>query len=210
MTTATSTIRRPPRWLTQMLSKPGNLLPACVWLFMLMFQIFNSSFPFTPATTGVIVINTVALVLFMVRRDPTKLGSKSDLVIALLGTFTVSLLQDKHSWENTEVFPTIVQVTGIAGWAWSLSTLGRSFGIVAADRGLVKHGPYRFIRHPVYAFEILFFLGYFAAVPTLRSGIIISVWIIFQCMRIIREERIIDGYQAYTNSVRWRLIPFVW
>lgn len=210
MTTATTAIRRPPRWLVQMLSKPGNLLPAFVWLFMVLFQVFNSSFPFTPATAGVILINTVALVLFMVRRDPKKLGSKPDLVIALLGTFTVSLLQDKHSLANTEVLPTVLQITGIVGWAWALSTLGRSFGIVAADRGLVQHGPYRFVRHPIYAFEILFFLGYLAAVPTLRSALIISVWIVFQCLRIIREERIIDRYEDYRQTVRWRLIPFVW
>ena len=210
MTTAASSMRRPPRWLTQMLSKPGNLLPACVWLFMVVFQISNSSFPFTPSTAGVILINTVALVLFMVRRDPKKLGSKSDLVVALLGTFMVSLLQDKHSLANTEVLPTVLQIAGVLGWAWALSTLGRSFGLVAADRGLVQHGPYRFIRHPVYAFEILFFLGYLAAVPTPRSALIISVWIVFQCLRIVREERIIEGYAGYTENVRWRLIPFIW
>lgn len=210
MTTAATSIRRPPRWLTQMLSKPGNLLPALVWLFMVLFQVFNSSFPFTPATTGVILINTVALVLFMIRRDPTRLGSKSDLVIALAGTFMVSLLQDRHSLANTRALPTVLQVTGILGWAWALSTLGRSFGIVAADRGLVQHGPYRLIRHPIYAFEILFFLGYLAAVPTLRSALIVGVWIAFQCMRIVREERIIDRYEEYRKSVRWRLVPFVW
>lgn len=203
-------MRRPPRWLTQMLSKPGNLLPACIWLFMVVFQISNSSFPFTPSTAGVILINTVALVLFMVRRDPKKLGSKSDLVVALLGTFMVSLLQDKHSLANTGVLPTVLQIAGVLGWAWALSTLGRSFGLVAADRGLVQHGPYRFIRHPVYAFEILFFLGYLAAVPTPRSALIISVWIVFQCLRIVREERIIEGYAGYTENVRWRLIPFIW
>ena len=210
MTAATTTIRRPPSWLTRTLFKPGNLLPAFVWVFMISSQAFNSSFPPSPSTAGLILINSVALVLFIVRRDPTKLGGKSDLVIALVGTFMVSLLQDKHSVANTELFPTVLQIAGLLGWGWSLSTLGRSFGIVAADRGLVQHGPYRFLRHPIDAFEILFFLGYLAAVPTPRSTAIIGVWIVFQCLRIVREERIIEGYDAYTNNVRWRLIPFVW
>ena len=210
MTAATTTIRRPPSWLTRTLFKPGNLLPAGVWMFMAFFQAFNSSFPPSPSTIGLVVINTVALVLFMVRRDPTKLGSKSDLVIALTGTFMVSLLHDKKSLENADVFPTVLQIVGLLGWGWALTSLGRSFGIVAADRGLVQHGPYRFIRHPIYAFEALFFLGYLAAVPTPRSAVIIGVWIVFQCLRIVREERIIEGYETYTNNVRWRLIPFIW
>jgi len=209
MTTATTAIGGPPRSLIRTLLKPGNLLPASVWLFMI-FQASNTPFPPPLPIAGLILINSVMLVFLMIRRDPAKLGSKSDLVIALAGTFIVTLLLDKKSLDSAEVFPTVLQIAGLLGWVWSLSTLGRSFGIVAADRGLVQHGPYRFLRHPIYAFEIVFFLGYLAAVPTPRSAVIIGVWIILQCLRIIREERIIEGYETYTNNVRWRLIPFVW
>jgi protein-S-isoprenylcysteine O-methyltransferase Ste14 len=171
---------------------------------------FNTPFPPSLSVSGLVLINSVVLVFLMIRRDPAKLGSKSDLVIALAGTFIVTLLLDEKPLNNAQVFPTTLQIVGLVGWGWSLSTLGRSFGIVAADRGLVKHGPYRFIRHPIYAFEVVFFLGYLAAAPTPTSAVIIGVWIILQCLRIIREERIIEGYETYTNNVRWRLIPFIW
>ena len=106
--------------------------------------------------------------------------------------------------------PTTIQVIALLGWAASLTTLGRSFGIVPADRGLVQHGPYRFVRHPIYAFEALFFLGFLMAVPTLRSGLIIAVFLTLQVVRILREERILKGYGEYRQQVRWRILPGVW
>jgi protein-S-isoprenylcysteine O-methyltransferase Ste14 len=88
--------------------------------------------------------------------------------------------------------------------------LGRSLAIAPADRGLVRHGPYRFIRHPIYAFEALFFLGWLVAEPTSWNALIVAIWCLLQVTRIIREERILGGYDAYRQTVRWRIIPFVW
>ena len=210
MTTATTAIRRPPRWLTQALLKPGNVLPAMVWMFLVFNQALNSAFPPSPSTAGLVLINTVAMILFVVRRDPTRVAGKIDGAIALAGTFSVSFLKDAGQLQDAELLPTLIQAAGVVGWAVALSTLGRSFGVVPADRGLVRHGPYRFIRHPIYAFETLFFIGYLAAVPTPRTFIVIAVWAVLQVVRIIREERIIGGYDEYRQGVRWRLIPFVW
>lgn len=52
---------------------------------------------------------------------------------------------------------------------WALGTLGRSFGIAPADRGLVKDGPYRFVRHPMYLGEPDLLAG--AVIGDPRSGI---------------------------------------
>jgi len=210
MTTATTAVRRPAYRIARSLLKPGNLLPACVWLFLVLNQAINSSFPYSTSTLGLVLINTVAMVLFMVRRDPSKVAGKLDGAIALAGTFSASFLKDAGQLQDSHLLPTAIQAAAITGWGLSLMALGRSFGVVPADRGLVRHGPYRFVRHPVYAFETLFFLGYLLAVPTLRSFIVIPIWLALQIVRIVREERIIEGYEAYRRTVRWRLIPFLW
>ena len=209
MATAQAALPR-RRQIIRALIKPGNTLPALVWMFLVMNQAVNSGFPPSPATVGLVVINTTALVLFMVRRDASKVGSISEGMLAVSGTFVASFLKDAGQLHDAKLLPTLVQVAGLLGWAAALGTLGRSFGVVPADRGLVRHGPYRLVRHPIYASEALFFLGYLLAVPTLRSFIIIAIWAALQVGRIIREERILGGYNEYRQQVRWRLIPFVW
>jgi protein-S-isoprenylcysteine O-methyltransferase Ste14 len=209
MATAQASLPR-RRQIIRALLKPGNTLPALVWLFLLLNQAANSGFPPSISTAGLVIINTTALVLFMVRRDASKVGSLPEGILAVSGTFVASFLKDAGQLHDARLLPTIVQLAGLAGWAFALATLGRSFGIVPADRGLVRHGPYRFVRHPIYAFEALFFLGYLMAVPTPRSFIVITVWTVLQVGRIIREERILGGYDQYRQQVRWRLIPFVW
>ena len=194
---------------TRALLKPGNILPACVWLFLVFNQALNSPMPPSPSVVLLILVTTVTLVLFVVRRDATRVGGKADLIIALAGTLGVSFLRGPHL-QDTRLLPTLVQFVALLGWAASLLTLGRSFGIVAADRGLVEHGPYRFVRHPIYAFEALFFLGFLIAVPTLRTAVIILASFALQIIRIVREERILTGYAEYRQRVRWCILPGVW
>jgi protein-S-isoprenylcysteine O-methyltransferase Ste14 len=190
-------------------------MPAIFWLFLVVFQAATAFKEPSISTFGLVAINGVALVLFVTRRDASRVGSLVEGIIAVAGTFVVSLLlivakDEGATLHDAPLIPTAIQALGIAGWAVSLAALGRSLGIAPADRGLVRHGPYRFIRHPIYAFEALFFLGWFTAEPTVQNAVILLVWAALQIARIIREERIIGGYDEYRRDVRWRLLPFVW
>jgi protein-S-isoprenylcysteine O-methyltransferase Ste14 len=204
------------RQIIRAIIKLENTLPALVWLFLVFFQAVNAYEEPWVSTFGLLLINSVAMVLFVTRRDASRVGSTWEGLLAVSGTFVVSLLLVVSNGEETTlgrdapVLPTIIQCAGIAGWAISLVALGRSLGIAPADRGLVRHGPYRFIRHPVYAFEALFFIGWLINVQTAWAAFIIAVWALLQVGRIIREERILGGYNEYRQQVRWRLIPFVW
>lgn len=113
-----------------------------------------------------------------------------------------------------EQVPPVVLVVGVSGYAlvlWSLLTLGTRFGIAPADRGLVAHGPYRFVRHPMYLGELVLRLALVSTSPQpfLAAGLFIALAAI-QVLRAIREEHIIFGYLGYAHQVRFRLIPGVW
>ena len=188
-----------------------------VWLFLVFLQAVKVYEEPWVSTIGLLMINGVALVLFVTRRDASRVGNFWEGVVAVSGTFVVSLLliassndEETTLGRDAALIPTIIQCVGIAGWAVSLIALGRSLGIAPADRGLVRHGPYRFIRHPIYAFEALFFAGWLINVQTVSATAIIAVWAALQIARIIREERILGGYDAYKQTVRWRILPGVW
>jgi len=91
--------------------------------------------------------------------------------------------------------------------------LGRSFGIIAANRGIQTGGLYRVVRHPIYAAYVLAFGGFVLSHPTLINGMILAGWLMVQVLRVRAEERLLmqdTRYVAYAEQVRYRLIPGWW
>ncbi|MBU1748982.1 MAG: DUF1295 domain-containing protein, partial [Chloroflexi bacterium] len=112
--------------------------------------------------------------------------------------------------------PAGVGLAGALLTAWSVAALGRCFGLFPARRGVVASGPYRLVRHPLYAAQALVGLG-----VCLAGGAGAPAWnwplwaafVLVQAARAVREERVLGqdpAYRDYAARVRWRLAPWVW
>ncbi len=88
--------------------------------------------------------------------------------------------------------------------------LGRSFGIVPANRGVKRYGVYRFVRHPMYLGYILNQLGFLLFFFSLYNVAVYTVaWIAFW-LRAKEEEKFLEAdeeYRTYREKVRYRLFP---
>lgn len=87
---------------------------------------------------------------------------------------------------------------------------------IQKERGqrVIDTGPYSYVRHPLYAGALFFFIG----VPLLLG----SWWglaptpafILLLAARILLEEKTLRaglaGYDAYVARVRYRLVPLIW
>jgi protein-S-isoprenylcysteine O-methyltransferase Ste14 len=96
---------------------------------------------------------------------------------------------------------------------FSFFSLGRSFGLVAADRGVTTRGPYRIIRHPLYASYMVTQLGYLLQSASIWNGAVLAFTWTCQVSRALSEERLlatVPAYGRYRERVRWRLIFGVW
>ena len=90
--------------------------------------------------------------------------------------------------------------------------LGRSMGAVAAHRGLCLRGPYRFVRHPMYAGYLMGHLGFLAVNPSLWNLAVYVACYALQIPRLFLEEEFLGvdpRYREYQTQVRFRLIPGV-
>ncbi len=85
---------------------------------------------------------------------------------------------------------------------------------VEAEQRVISTGPYRLVRHPMYAGGALLLLATPLALGSLWGlpvAVAISLAIV---VRLLDEERYLSvnlrGYDAYRREVRHRLIPMVW
>ena len=157
---------------------------------------------------GQVAAVTVFAVLFLLRRPAQRSGTAWETLLALAGTFLPVAVRPAPG--NLYWLGEIIQVAGLTGMVAAAISLGRSFAIAPADRGLRTTGLYAWVRHPLYAMEISYFVGYLVANPSWRNLAILIANITVQLLRALREERILKDYASYAGRVRWRLLPLVW
>ncbi len=154
-----------------------------------------------------------AFVLF--RRRARQMSMRlDDWLVACLGTLLP--LQAAPA----EVAPLVpmaagagMMVAGIALQVHAKLILRRSFGMVAANRGVVRGGPYRLVRHPMYLGYLTTHVGYLLLVPTVWNLTIYGAALVFQILRIRAEERLLVNdphYQEFRTAVRFRLVPGIY
>jgi protein-S-isoprenylcysteine O-methyltransferase Ste14 len=104
----------------------------------------------------------------------------------------------------------VLQTIGVFGTSIAFLSLGRSFGIVAANRGLKRGGPYRLVRHPIYLGHLVTGVGFTLANWSPLNLTLLLIVTGCQVFRIRAEERVLtdsDDYAEYAQRVRWRLVP---
>lgn len=134
-----------------------------------------------------------------------------DILLAWGGTLLPLAMQSTASSPNA--IGSLLVLVGVLLATGAVLSLGRSFGIEAANRGIQTHGLYRFVRHPIYAAYLPLIGGYLLAYPSVWNALVVAGWLLCQVARIKREEAVLSQdaqYQAYAERVRWRLIPGAW
>jgi protein-S-isoprenylcysteine O-methyltransferase Ste14 len=152
---------------------------------------------------------------YLIRRPARTVSRRwRDWLLAFGGTFGGVLFRPVGAHPQWGVSAGLaLQLLGLAVCVASFLTLGRSFGFVAADRGLVQRGPYAIVRHPIYASYLLLQFGYVLQSISLRNTLVMVFASGCNIGRALVEDRLLatnEEYRAYRSKVRWRLLPLVW
>ena len=192
------------------------------WLFLIMFFVY-----------------AILFMLYSLIRDPELLmkrgkyitddpGTKSFpdktfMVVAIIVFVFVIMFPGLEHASKATPLPWFIKVLGFVGMIFGLASVTyinkinryASKGLVVhKDHELITTGPYRYIRHPIYAVGIIFF----SCIPlALGSFIAFVVSLAFPPLLIYRirieEKMLIDhlpGYKEYMEKVRYRLIPKIY
>jgi len=198
--------------LTGLLSVLSRVLPAA-YFTIVCFGFWNN-FVQTGKWTSLLWMFSEGMVILLLvfRRESRQLSRRPwDWIVALGGSFSVLLVRPAAAIAP-EFLGVLLLFAGTVFEIYAKIVLGRSFGIVAADRGIVMRGPYRIVRHPIYLGYFISHIGFLLANWSPRNITIYIVTCFFQISRILAEERILredESYRAYCERVRFRLIPFI-
>lgn len=134
-------------------------------------------------------------------------------VIALVGSWMLpplSLLPitQEATWLLTG--STVAIFLAYAFVIWALLTLRNSFSVFPEARQLVRHGPYRLVRHPLYAAYIVTYLAMLLPRISLVALLVAAVGIGAEVWRARYEERLLGSvfpdYATYSTTTP-RFVP---
>ena len=185
-------------------------------LFTLLSINLLSDFLRTGRVTGLLLLvgESLVVVLTIVRRRARLVDRSAQAAIATALSLIGPSLVRAPDWPG--IFPDsvtmIVSAIGLIVVIAGKLTLGRSFGIAPANRGVVVAGPYGFVRHPIYAGYLVTHIAFVLAYPSPWNLTVLIVSDTALIFRALCEERVLATdrtYQMYCRRVAWHLVPGV-
>lgn len=183
-----------------------------VWLSWVRFKTLGLDVPrIALFVQGVLFIGTM-----VVRKTPVRITSnlwywlltfvETYWIVLVLGVLKPGVPIAPH-WVSGAI-----ALLGASVMIWARLSLGRSIGLVPALRALVMHGPYRYVRHPIYLGGILVFAANALSSYSPLNATMLAIGIVLFVLKTLAEESFLrsdPAYSDYMNRVRFRWLPGV-
>jgi protein-S-isoprenylcysteine O-methyltransferase Ste14 len=186
------------------------LLVMFVWLLYR----FRAALEQNWVTWAFMLSELLAIVLVLFRNATEQISvSPRDWLLAFGGTLAALLISPGQPitllTPLAARFVLLGLVLSFAAKVW----LNRSFGLVAANRGVKTRGPYGLIRHPMYLGYFLTYAGTLTVHFSAWNAAVLLTWAVLQILRLQAEEAVLSrdpAYQAHALRVPYRLVPWVY
>lgn len=184
---------------------------------------------------AVLFIFAILLTLYFLKHNPEMIKTRMEMkvppklwdrvimlpfVIIMILLLIIPGLDMRYQWSSISI---CIEIIGMACFIMSLyltflvmkenSYLLKTVEIKKSQK-TVSTGPYKYVRHPMYAatilmtFSIAIALGSYATlIPAALASILITIRAQLEDNTL---KKGLKGYKQYSKKVRYRLIPFVW
>jgi protein-S-isoprenylcysteine O-methyltransferase Ste14 len=161
-----------------------------------------------------IMVSESMTALWMVIRRPGPMATTPYAwMIAMVGTWSPLLVMPSDIHWLPESVATALMVGGLMCSISAKIFLRRSFGVVPANRGVQRDGPYRALRHPIYFGYLLTQAGFLSICFSGWNLLVYTACWLAMVLRIRAEEAVLaedEAYREYRKHVRYRLLPAIW
>jgi hypothetical protein len=183
-------------------------------LFLAFAYRIAADFHETGRLTGILLLASEMLVVVLtIARRPTAIVDRS-LDARLVTTLSVLgpplLVPTAAGIGIPDAATAPLSAAGLLVVVAAKLSLGRSFGLMPANRGIVCSGLYRWVRHPIYLGYLVTHLAFLAGHPTSWNAMVLLIADAALIVRAGYEERTLSadpGYCGYRERVPWRLLP---
>ncbi len=183
---------------------------------------------------GILFIPMSFLTIYFLRNDPALLERRMRtreeqseqsvltkiMFLFFLVTFLLPGFDQRFGWSDTPVWLAIVAqflvFAGYSSFFFVLRENSYASRVVEVEEGqkVISSGPYAVVRHPMYSAVLLMY----GVSPLALGALWVTLPMIFLpfllAVRILNEEKVLleelDGYEEYTQKVKYRLIPGIW
>lgn len=189
----------------------GATLALFVWLCL---RLWPQNWASVQGLSALLLVSEGLVVALLLIRRPTENISRRprDWAIAAGGTF-LAMAVGPGGAPIAAAPGFMLILVGIVVQIAAKVHLGRSFGLVAANRGVKSHSVYGIVRHPMYAGYMIAHVGFLLLAPSWTNlAIYGAVWALLVA-RINAEEAMLsadDAYRQFQARVRFRLAPGVY
>lgn len=210
MSDSTIAVRR-STWLTpRRLDRIEQVAILLLWVFLVQ-RVWDSANPLAPL---LLIAETTVMFFVLIRRPTDAISVRTgDWLMAAAATAAPMLvIPGPNPWPALAPLGIGIVLFGNLFQIWAKFSLRRSFGVAPANRGVKVGGPYRFVRHPMYAGYFATHVGIMLLMPSLYNLMLYILCWWCQVLRLLAEERILGedpAYRTFSETTRWRLLPGV-
>lgn len=195
----------------------GTLMWIEGWVFLILTMVFSAFM-----AVYFLKHNPELVKKRMEMKIPSRLWDKIIMlpfIIAMVSLVIVPGFNVRFNWSSVPIY---LEILGFIGFFLSLYL---TFSVMKVNSYLLKtveiqkgqkvvtKGPYKYVRHPMYAGTIIMAFSIALALGSLYTLIPAAVSAIFISIRTCLEDKTLEkelkGYKAYQKKVKYRLIPYV-
>jgi protein-S-isoprenylcysteine O-methyltransferase Ste14 len=201
---------------------------------MLFLPAWTLHYPGAWLFLGLLFVPMLIMGAVMLCKAPTLLEKRLDGkekeatqkgVVALSGLmfpagFVLSALDFRFSWSHVPLWLVVTaSALFLIGYGLYAEVMRENAYLsrtieVQENQTVIDTGLYGMVRHPMYLATLLMFLPLPLILGSFWGLIPYALYPVIIVVRILNEEKVLteglDGYAAYKQKVRYRLIPYLW